>query len=71
MIYAKHDIDSALPLPFCNSINAADLHSEKLPLGSRADGYLLLSDVEPGERVPGFVECEYPLGIQGSNNFSL
>jgi len=56
------------PFPFCNSVRAADLHSEKLPLEWRVDTNLFFSVKEPGESFQDSTTCEYPLGVQGSLN---
>lgn len=54
------------PFPFCNSINAADLHSEKFPLDWRSTKFLFFCSKEPGESFHDSKLCEYPLGVQGS-----
>lgn len=60
-----------VPLPFCNSVNEADLHSEKLPLGCRAERSLFFSVTKLGESFSSFTLCVYPLGVQGSTGFPL
>lgn len=60
-----------IPWSFCNSFKDADLHSEKLPLGSKVDRYLFFSIKEVGDSFHASLSEVYPLGVQGSIGFSL
>lgn len=57
-----------LPFPFRNSIKAADLHSEKLPLAWRVGREVLFKPKTPLWRIPDSPPCEYPLGVHGSDD---
>lgn len=56
------------PLPFCNNVKEADLHSEKFPLECRIDNCSFVSTKELGVIFPNIRLCLYPFGEHGSKD---